>query len=117
MKIAVVLVTYNRSKCLKVVLEALKNQNTKINSILIVDNCSNDDTQEMLKSINFISEFENEKLIKNISDECTNMYYKNSNNCSLECNHIIKLFSKIIFRSTFRKQPLCLALWKLLELR
>ena len=80
MKIAVVLVTYNRSKCLKVVLEALKNQNTKINSILIVDNCSNDDTQEMLKSINFISEFENEKLIKNISDECTNMYYKNSNN-------------------------------------
>lgn len=48
MRINVVLVTFNRKNCLKVLLNALEQQTVEISNVLILDNCSVDSTEAML---------------------------------------------------------------------
>ena len=45
-----IVVTYNRKELLKECIEALKNQKNATTDILIIDNCSTDGTEEMIKS-------------------------------------------------------------------
>lgn len=49
MKIAVLLVTFNRLSCLKIALSKYENQLLKPNDIIVVDNASTDGTREYLK--------------------------------------------------------------------
>lgn len=49
-KVNAVVVTYNRRDLLKECLEALLTQTFPLNRIIVVDNCSTDDTREMLKN-------------------------------------------------------------------
>ncbi len=51
----VVLVTFNRKKCLEVLLEALTKQTEAISRVFIYDNNSNDGTEKMLKDKGYIS--------------------------------------------------------------
>lgn len=46
MKIAAIVVTYNRRNLLEKCLEALRNQTVKLHSIVIIDNASTDDTED-----------------------------------------------------------------------
>src|SRR5437868_757112 len=50
MKIAAIVVTYNRRGLLEKCLEALKNQTIKLHSIIIVDNASTDDTEIWIRN-------------------------------------------------------------------
>ena len=49
-KVCAVVVAYNRKDLLRVCLRALENQTRKLDNILVVDNASNDGTQEMITS-------------------------------------------------------------------
>lgn len=51
MKICAVVVTYNRCELLKMCLEALERQTQKITEIIVINNCSNDNTEEYLNSV------------------------------------------------------------------
>ncbi|HCD7968036.1 TPA: glycosyltransferase family 2 protein [Citrobacter amalonaticus] len=51
-KIVVIVVTFNRKELLKKVLNSLFNQSLKIDRIIVVDNNSNDGTEEMVCSLN-----------------------------------------------------------------
>lgn len=50
MKVAALVVTFNRAKYLKEVLNSLVNQTYKLNTIVIVDNNSSDDTHQVVKN-------------------------------------------------------------------
>ncbi|MDD3887324.1 MAG: glycosyltransferase family 2 protein [Patescibacteria group bacterium] len=50
MKICAVVVTFNRKKLLAECLTALQNQTRKLDSIIVIDNASNDGTDEMIKN-------------------------------------------------------------------
>ncbi|MFA7288282.1 MAG: glycosyltransferase [Melioribacteraceae bacterium] len=58
--IAAVVVTYNRKELLLKCLDAIRSQTLKVDSIFIVDNCSNDGTQDLLCEKQYIP-----KTIKN----------------------------------------------------
>jgi len=55
MKIAAVVVTYNRLNLLKECIEALRNQTSKVDELIIVNNGSTDGTEEWLKEQNDIT--------------------------------------------------------------
>ena len=48
LKITVVMVTYNRSKVVSEAIDCLQKQTYPIENIIIIDNCSTDDTLEVL---------------------------------------------------------------------
>lgn len=50
MKVAAIVVTYNRCELLKKTLSALEAQEYPVEKILVIDNASTDDTQEMLRA-------------------------------------------------------------------
>lgn len=80
-KVVVVLVTYNRRKCLSVVLNAIEKQTFPISGILIVDNKSTDDTQEFLYQRGFMKKVDECVLQKNLSDKgIEQFYYRNNKN-------------------------------------
>lgn len=60
MKICSVIVTYNRKKLLEECISSIFNQSYEVSSIIIIDNCSTDGTEEKLKSSNIIG---NKKVI------------------------------------------------------
>ena len=53
-KIASIIVTYNRKNMLKDCLDSILEQNAPLNMIFIIDNNSNDGTQELLKKEGYI---------------------------------------------------------------
>ena len=55
MRVAAVVITYNRKKDLKMNIEAVLNQNCNIEKLFIIDNHSNDGTKEMLKENNYLN--------------------------------------------------------------
>ena len=48
MKISVVMTTYNGQKYIKKQLESIELQTVKIDEVIIIDDCSNDDTVEIV---------------------------------------------------------------------
>ncbi len=50
-RVVAVVLTYNRLDCLKICIEKLFNQTQHISSILIVDNCSTDNTAEYIQNL------------------------------------------------------------------
>lgn len=79
-KVLVVLVTYNRSENLTVVLDAIENQSIPVYGILVVDNKSVDDTQDILQKRGFLTTHENCLHKKETSDQIVRYYYRNSEN-------------------------------------
>lgn len=59
--ISVIIVTYNRLELLKQCIEAVESQKRKFNEIIIVNNCSNDGTEEYLELKNNIKTYKTEK--------------------------------------------------------
>ncbi|WP_163280589.1 glycosyltransferase family 2 protein [Campylobacter fetus] len=51
---SIVITTYNRSKLLKRCLDSIKNQTFNQYEVLILDDCSSDDTNEMVKNTQII---------------------------------------------------------------
>ncbi|MDX9924653.1 MAG: glycosyltransferase, partial [Ignavibacteriaceae bacterium] len=54
MKIAAVVVTYNRLEYLKKCIDSLYNQSHQINKIIVIDNSSDDGTWEYLQSQEYV---------------------------------------------------------------
>lgn len=65
-KVNVVVVTYNRLELLKECIDAIQKQTYPINKIIIIDNCSNDGTQEFLNQFSNDNKFVLEYLGNNI---------------------------------------------------
>lgn len=80
-EINVVLVTFNRLECLKVVLNALCKQTVNISNILLVDNHSNDGTCEYLVNCGLANSQDECVLQKSmISNKTSFMYYRTQEN-------------------------------------
>ena len=54
MRVATVVITYNRKKDLNINIEAVLKQNCNIEKIFIIDNHSNDGTMEMLEENDYL---------------------------------------------------------------
>lgn len=69
MKISVVLCCYNGEKYIRTQLESLKNQTRQPDEVLIIDDCSKDDTLEIVKE--YIAEFGlvNWKVVENLKNK------------------------------------------------
>ena len=59
-KVEAVIVTYNRKEMLVQCLEAVLNQNVKLDTIIVIDNCSTDNTQGFLEEKGYLH---NEKIL------------------------------------------------------
>jgi Predicted glycosyltransferases len=68
MKICVICVTYNRLGYLKRFLESVEEQKSCIDSIIVVDNCSTDGTQEFLDSWIAVSRITGKRIIRTLSN-------------------------------------------------
>lgn len=80
-RVCVLICTYNRQNCLEKTLNGLLNQTYKIDSILIVDNNSTDNTIKMLKERGIsIDETKLNTLQLSIVDDFSYMIYLNSKN-------------------------------------
>lgn len=79
-KVCSVIVTYNRSEYLLELLDDLSKQSVKIDTILVVDNNSSDNTRERLMDINFTNSIDEKKLHKNVWKDITCYYYRNDKN-------------------------------------
>lgn len=77
--VCVVLVTYNRQKCLAKVIHGLKNQTYPIGRIFIFDNASTDNTEEFLESCNF-KIIDNKSDINSLTEDDKLVVYKNDQN-------------------------------------
>uniref|UniRef100_UPI003AF9A3D7 glycosyltransferase family 2 protein n=1 Tax=Campylobacter fetus TaxID=196 RepID=UPI003AF9A3D7 len=63
---SIVITTYNRSKLLKRCLDSIKNQTFNRYEVLILDDCSSDDTSEMVKEYTNDSKFKYIRISKNM---------------------------------------------------
>ena len=82
-KVLVVMVTYNRKNLLKNALESIFNQTKPVSGILILDNASNDGTEDVLQKFGFLSraqDINDGTLIKRSSGNTRLYYYRNSVN-------------------------------------
>ncbi|WP_302632286.1 glycosyltransferase [uncultured Clostridium sp.] len=79
-KVCVLCVTYNRKDYLLKMISALEKQVYKIDSIIIVDNYSNDGTNEILKEKSYIIQEEYDKISLNIKNQINFYYYRSSVN-------------------------------------
>lgn len=79
-KVMIVLVTYNRRKCLSTLLKALKNQTIKPWGILVVDNNSTDDTNAFLQSIGFTDSDIYNVIHMKVQNGIKQFYYRNTEN-------------------------------------
>ena len=79
-KVMVALVTYNRKKCLSVLLDSLKKQTVKPWGILIVDNNSTDGTNDYLMSIEFTKSDEYDVVHTHEKEGIKQFYYRNIEN-------------------------------------
>lgn len=59
--IAVIIPTYNRADTLEKCISSVLNQTTKVDEIIVIDDCSTDDTQSTLKSMDYITILKTEK--------------------------------------------------------
>lgn len=75
MKISVVMTTHNGQKCVKKQIETIKSQITKRDEVIIINNCSNDDTVKILN--NFIQD---NQLIEWVLEENNLRYTENLKN-------------------------------------
>lgn len=79
-KVCILCVTYNRKEYLSKLLSALQNQDYNINSIIIVDNFSNDGTNEMLEEKGYITKADYDVLHYHNSNDINFYYYRSSKN-------------------------------------
>lgn len=79
-KICVVMVTFNRKEYLKKLLNSFSKQTIKISNILIVDNHSNDGTDDFLFNNGFIKEKKECKLLNTKKDSVNYLYYRTKEN-------------------------------------
>lgn len=79
-KICVVMVTFNRKEYLEKLLNSFNNQTKKINSVLIVDNHSNDGTDDFLYNNNYIKEKKENKLLTTKKDKINYLYFRTKDN-------------------------------------
>lgn len=82
-RVLVVMVTYNRKKLLERSLKAIFSQTTHISGVFILDNASNDGTEEVLRKFGFLStvrNINNEVLVENSKNNVNLYYYRNSIN-------------------------------------
>ena len=79
--VCVLICTYNRRECLKVLINALHNQSYKISGIVIVDNYSSDNTIEMINDFGFDFDIAQECMIqKGKLNDISLYYYRNNAN-------------------------------------
>ncbi len=80
MKVCAIVVTYNRKQLLKNCIDSLINQSTPLNTIFLIDNCSNDGTEQAISEWGYIDqkgikeEIEYKKTIS-ISHQLINFIY------------------------------------------
>ena len=79
-KVCALVVTYNRSTYLLNVLTALKEQTYPLSALLIFDNCSTDNTQELLEKNGYICNPAAGQMCKLEQNGMTVYYYKNTEN-------------------------------------
>lgn len=82
-KVLVVMVTYNRKNLLKNALESIFNQTKPVSGVLILDNASNDGTEDVLQKFGFLSrdqDINDGTFIKRSSGNTRLYYYRNSVN-------------------------------------
>ena len=80
-RVGVVIVTYNRKEYLKKLIKSLYEQTYDVKNIFILDNHSNDGTDEYIKNEFQISKVFEDKILEGISKENMKIfYYRNSNN-------------------------------------
>lgn len=79
-KIYALIVTYNRKEYLSKLLSALDSQTKQIDSIIIVDNCSNDGTLEYLIDQAVIQNYIVDETVKNTWNNKSIIYYRSSKN-------------------------------------
>lgn len=76
-KVNVVVVTYNRRNCLLKLLDGLKDQTYPIESVIIVDNHSTDDTNTYLEKKGYINSISDGETSIKISNGIRFVYYRN----------------------------------------
>ncbi len=76
-KVCCIVVTYNRSKYLKVLIQSLFNQTYKISGLILINNNSTDDTIDYLKEQNIIDD-EKQDTINCSNYEDVDIYFYNS---------------------------------------
>ena len=74
------MVTFNRKEYLEKLLNSFNNQTKKINSVLIVDNHSNDGTDDFLYKNGYINEKVENKLLTNKKDKINYLYFRTKDN-------------------------------------
>lgn len=79
-KVFALIVTYNRKDYLLKLLDALYSQSKEIDSIIIVDNCSNDGTLEYLLENSMIQNYAVDEAVHNIWKQKNIIYYRSSKN-------------------------------------
>ena len=79
-RICALIVTFNRKEYLEKLLNSLKVQTIKLDSIFIFDNYSSDGTDKFLKENNYIDEIKEEKLYEKSIDKIKYLYYRNNEN-------------------------------------
>lgn len=79
-KVCVLCVTYNRKDYLLKMISALEKQSHKIDSIVIVDNNSNDGTNKILKEKSYIVEEKYDEISLSFKNGIKYYYYKSSSN-------------------------------------
>lgn len=78
--VVVTIVTFNRSKYLLKLLEAINNQTYQVDTIIIVDNASTDGTFECLKTEGYVKDKQNNLVTINIHKGVCYQYYYSSIN-------------------------------------
>lgn len=68
-KISVVMTTYNGKKYLLEQLESLRNQTLKIDEVIIMDDCSKDETPELIRKYIIDNNLSGWKLIENQTNQ------------------------------------------------
>lgn len=79
-KVMALIVTFNRKEYLLNLLDSLKMQTRKLDRILIIDNCSPDQTAETLIEKNVINSYTELELTSNIWNDIEVLYYRNNQN-------------------------------------
>lgn len=79
-KVCVICVTYNRKEYLSKLLSALQHQDYKIDSVIIVDNCSSDQTNEMLQEKGYVTKAEYDEVHYHENQNIKFYYYRSSRN-------------------------------------
>lgn len=104
-KASIIIPTYNRSKILRKVLPAIYNQDYPSSSyeVIVVDDGSTDDTQEVIKTLNLPSSFTYIKLEKNGAAKARNEGVKRAN-----AETIVFIDSDLIVVSSFLKEHMIL---------